>query len=95
MTTRYSLPTESELSLQSEFAVEHLVSGHYKPASNGRNDPATKICVSWHFSSKQARTKLVDVGLVRKKNASLFMRSYAGSTGWVISTFAGWFDFDP
>ena len=33
--------------------------------------------------------------LVRKKNASLFMRSYAGSTGWVISTIAGWFNFDP
>ena len=24
-----------------------------------------------------------------------FMRSYAGSTGWVISTFVGWFNFDP
>jgi hypothetical protein len=32
-----------------------LVSGHYKPASNGRNDPAMKICVSRNFSSKQAR----------------------------------------
>jgi hypothetical protein len=29
------------------------------------------------------------------KSASLFMRSYACSTGWVISTFAGWFNFDP
>jgi hypothetical protein len=31
-------------------AVAVAVSGHYKPASNGRNDPATKICVSRHFS---------------------------------------------
>jgi GntR family carbon starvation induced transcriptional regulator len=37
MTTRYSLPTESELSLQSEFAVEHLrsdiVSGAWSPGA--------------------------------------------------------------
>jgi hypothetical protein len=31
------------------------VSGHFKPASNGRNDPATIICVSRHFSFNQAR----------------------------------------
>jgi hypothetical protein len=31
------------------------VSGHYKPASNGRNDPATKFYVSRHFSSEQAQ----------------------------------------
>jgi hypothetical protein len=54
-----------------------------------------KICLNRHFSSKQARINIIDVVLVRKKNASLFMRSYAGSTGWVISTFAGWFNFDP
>src|SRR5258708_19818236 len=37
MTTRYSLPTESELSVQSEFAVEHLrsdiVSGAWSPGA--------------------------------------------------------------
>ena len=43
------------------------VSGHYKPASNGRNDPATKICVSRHFSSKQARTNSFVWGLFERK----------------------------
>jgi hypothetical protein len=43
------------------------VSGHYKPASNGRNDPATKICVSRHFSSKQARTNSLMSGLFERK----------------------------
>jgi hypothetical protein len=46
------------------------------------NGPAMKTCVGWHFSSKQARINIIDVGLVRKKNASLLMRSYAGSSGW-------------
>src|SRR5258708_3187999 len=43
------------------------VSGHYKPASNGRNDPATKICVSRHFSSKQARTNSLVWALFERK----------------------------
>ena len=43
------------------------VSGHYKPASNGRNDPAAKICVSRHFSSKQARTNSFVWGLFERK----------------------------
>ena len=46
---------------------EEIVSGHYKPASNGRNDPATKICVSRHFSSKQARTNSLMSGLFERK----------------------------
>jgi excisionase family DNA binding protein len=45
-----------------------------------RHDPGTIICVSRHFSSKQA---------------SLFLRPYAGSTCLAISTFAGWLNFDP
>jgi hypothetical protein len=35
------------------------VSGHFQPASNGRNDPATIICISRHFSSNQTRRKPV------------------------------------
>jgi len=42
--------------------------------------PGPIICVSRHFSSKQA---------------SLFLRPYAGSTCRAISTFAGWLNFDP
>lgn len=29
-----------------------------------------------------------------KRNAYLVLRSYAGLTGWVISTIRGWFNFD-
>jgi hypothetical protein len=43
------------------------VSGHCKPASNGRNDPATKIKVSRHFSSKQARINSLMSGLFERK----------------------------
>jgi hypothetical protein len=42
-------------SLTANWKTWPSVSDHYKPASNGRNDPATQICVSRHFSSKQAR----------------------------------------
>src|ERR1700730_17737546 len=50
--------------------IPHAVSGHYKPASNGRNDPATKICVSRHSSSKQARINSLMSGLFERTNAS-------------------------
>jgi hypothetical protein len=43
------------------------VSGHHKPATNGRNDPATKICVRRHFSSKQARINSLMSGLFERK----------------------------
>ena len=43
------------------------VSGHFDPASNGRNDPATIIDVSRHFSSKQARYNLLISGLFERK----------------------------
>ena len=33
------------------FLVTEAVSGHLKPASDGRNDPAMTICVSRHFLS--------------------------------------------
>jgi hypothetical protein len=35
------------------------VSDQSKPASNNRNDPATQVRVSRHFSSKQARYKVL------------------------------------
>jgi predicted nuclease of predicted toxin-antitoxin system len=43
------------------------VSGHYEPATNGRNDPATKICISRHFSSKQSRINSLIWGLFERK----------------------------
>src|ERR1700758_4552233 len=43
------------------------VSGHYEPASDGRNDPAAIICVSRHFSSKQARINSLMSGLFERK----------------------------
>jgi hypothetical protein len=36
-------------------------------ASKGRNDPATKICVSRHFSSKQAHFNSLISGLFERK----------------------------
>jgi hypothetical protein len=32
--------------------------------------------------------------LFEKKNASPLIARYAGLAGWVISTIAGWFNFD-
>jgi hypothetical protein len=43
------------------------VSGHFKPASNDRNDPATINRVSRHFSSKQARFNSLVSGLFERK----------------------------
>src|SRR5258705_6466544 len=54
-------------SLHSGLTVCRSVSGHYKPASNGRNDPGTKICVSRHFSSKQVRIYSLMSGLFERK----------------------------
>jgi hypothetical protein len=34
-------------------------------------------------------------GLFERKMPPFSKSSYAGFTGWVISTFAGWFNFDP
>jgi hypothetical protein len=52
---------------QQESSDPPTVSGHYKPASNGRNDPAMKICVSRHFPSKQARINSLMSGLFERK----------------------------
>jgi len=43
------------------------VSDHFKPASNYRNDPAIKNCLSRHFSSKQARCNSLVSGLFERK----------------------------
>jgi hypothetical protein len=43
------------------------VSDHFKPATDYRNDPATKVRVSRHFSSKQARYKLLLSSLFERK----------------------------
>jgi hypothetical protein len=43
------------------------VRGHFKPASNGRNDPATIIGVSRHFSFKQTRRNSLLSGLFERK----------------------------
>jgi hypothetical protein len=43
------------------------VSGHFEPASNDRNDPATINCVSRHFSSKQTRSNSFVSGLFERK----------------------------
>lgn len=47
--------------------LEIYVSDHFKPASNYRNDPATQVGISRHFSSKQARYKLLLWGLFERK----------------------------
>ena len=70
------------------------VSDHFKPASNYRNDPATLVYVSRHFSSKQARCKLLLSGLFERKIPLSSRPSYAEFTGWVISIIRGWFNFD-
>jgi hypothetical protein len=44
-----------------------VVSDHFKPASNYRNDPATPVRVSRHFCSKQARCKLLLSGSFETK----------------------------
>jgi hypothetical protein len=60
-----------------------LVSGHFKPASNGRNDPATLICVSRHFPSNQTRRNSLVSGLFERKmplfSSHLMQDSLAGS----------------
>ena len=43
------------------------VSGHLKPASDGRNDPATIIGVSRHFSFNQAHCNLLLSGLFERE----------------------------
>jgi hypothetical protein len=43
------------------------VSDHGKPASKYRNDPVTQGCGSRHFSSKQARYKVLLSGLFERK----------------------------
>src|ERR1700751_1553519 len=43
------------------------VSGHLKPASDGRNAPATIICVSRHFSFNQAHCNLLLSGLFERE----------------------------
>ncbi len=43
------------------------VSGHLKPASDGRNDPATIIGVSRHFSFNQAHCNSLLSGLFERK----------------------------
>ena len=61
----------------------YTVSGHLKPASNGRNDPATVTCASRHFSSEQARCNWFVSGLFERKmpfhSSSLTQNSLAGS----------------
>jgi len=60
-----------------------VVSGHFKQASNGRNDPATLICVSRHFSSNQTRRNSLVSGLFERKmplfSSHLMQDSLAGS----------------
>lgn len=49
------------------YAEPIAVSGHSKPASNGRNDPAIVIGVSRHFSFKQARSNSLLSSLFERK----------------------------
>jgi hypothetical protein len=58
---------ESIFGYSGKAGLRQNVSGHYNPASKGRNDPATKICVSRHFSSKQARNTSLVWGLFERK----------------------------
>src|SRR5271170_2492169 len=62
-----------------------------KPASNGRNDPASGARIRPHekrgiILSNKARHQRVNAGFVWKK-----MSTYADFRGWVISAIAGWF----
>jgi hypothetical protein len=59
------LETHAQASFQKPIAI--IVSGHHKPASKGRNDPAMKICLNRHFSSKQARINSLMSGLFERK----------------------------
>src|SRR5260370_25524677 len=58
------------------------VSGHFKPASNGRNVPATLVCVCRHFSSNQTRRNSLISGLFERKmplfSSHLMQDSLAG-----------------
>jgi hypothetical protein len=71
-----------------------VVSDHFKPANNYRNDPATPGRISRHFSSKQARCKLLLSGLFERKMPLPLKRFYMEFTGRVISIIRGWFNFD-
>ena len=72
----YSPYLRSKVRRYTSLAERHSpidVSGHYKPASKGRNDPATKIYVSRHFPSEQARSNSLMSGLFERKTP-LFSR---------------------
>jgi hypothetical protein len=61
-----------------------------KPASKGRNDPASGACIRPHekrgiFLSNRPDINELKAGLFGRK-----MPTYADFGGWVISTLAGW-----
>jgi hypothetical protein len=60
-------PSDSQVKLTHSYSYHWTafdISGQSKPATNGRDDPATLICVSQYFSSKPNPPLIVDIGLV-------------------------------
>jgi len=73
-------------------SIDYMSSVEIKPATNGRNYPASEFVVRGyekrgHFSFKRTRYQRLTAGLVGTK-----MLTYAEYRGWVISTIRGWME---